>query len=63
MAPMPWPARGESGRHLPEASHQKVEYPLAIVDGHRNAAVSAFYDYLKGPEASAIFKRYGFTTR
>ncbi|RBZ94856.1 substrate-binding domain-containing protein, partial [Klebsiella pneumoniae] len=30
---------------------------------HRNAAVSAFYDYLKGPEASAIFKRYGFTTR
>ncbi|WP_227590887.1 hypothetical protein, partial [Klebsiella aerogenes] len=22
-----------------------------------------FYDYLKGPEASAIFKRYGFTTR
>ncbi len=23
---------------------------------------SAFYDYLKGPEASAIFKRYGFTT-
>ena len=48
---------------FPEASHQKVEYPLAIVDGHRNAAVSAFYDYLKGPEASAIFKRYGFTTR
>ena len=47
---------------FPEASHQKVEYPLAIVDGHRNAAVSAFYDYLKGPEASAIFKRYGFTT-
>lgn len=49
--------------NFPEASHQKVEYPLAIVDGHRNAAVSAFYDYLKGPEASAIFKRYGFTTR
>ena len=48
---------------FPEASHQKVEYPLAIVDGHRNAAVSDFYDYLKGPEASAIFKRYGFTTR
>ncbi len=48
---------------FPEASHQKVEYPLAIVDGHRNAAVSAFYDYLKGPEASAIFQRYGFTTR
>ncbi|MGS9174394.1 hypothetical protein ACQWFR_24430, partial [Salmonella enterica subsp. enterica serovar Infantis] len=23
----------------------------------------AFYDYLKGPQASAIFKRYGFTTK
>ncbi|MGC7978855.1 hypothetical protein ACP3XK_22275, partial [Salmonella enterica] len=25
--------------------------------------VSAFYDYLKGPQASTIFKRYGFTTK
>ncbi|WP_312952400.1 molybdate ABC transporter substrate-binding protein [Superficieibacter sp.] len=47
---------------FPEDSHQKVEYPLAIIDGHKNATVSAFYDYLKGPQASAIFKRYGFTT-
>ena len=47
---------------FPEDSHMKVEYPLAIVDGHKNATVSAFYDYLKGPEASAIFTRYGFTT-
>ncbi|WES69883.1 molybdate ABC transporter substrate-binding protein [Superficieibacter sp. HKU1] len=48
---------------FPEDSHQKVEYPMAIIDGHKNATVSAFYDYLKGPQASAIFKRYGFTTR
>lgn len=47
---------------FPEDSHQKVEYPLAIIDGHKNATVSAFYDYLKSPAASAIFKRYGFTT-
>ncbi|MEB6379285.1 molybdate ABC transporter substrate-binding protein [Leclercia adecarboxylata] len=47
---------------FPEDSHKKVEYPLAIIDGHKNATVSAFYDYLKGPQASAIFKRYGFTT-
>lgn len=47
---------------FPEDSHQKVEYPVAIIDGHKNATVSAFYDYLKGPQASAIFKRYGFTT-
>ncbi|UYM56801.1 MULTISPECIES: molybdate ABC transporter substrate-binding protein [Leclercia] len=47
---------------FPEDSHKKVEYPVAIIDGHKNATVSAFYDYLKGPQASAIFKRYGFTT-
>ena len=47
---------------FPEASHKKVEYPLAIVEGHKNATVSAFYDYLQGPQASEIFKRYGFTT-
>nr|WP_318382308.1 molybdate ABC transporter substrate-binding protein [uncultured Enterobacter sp.] len=47
---------------FPEESHKKVEYPLAIVEGHKNATVSAFYDYLKGPQASEIFKRYGFTT-
>lgn len=47
---------------FPEDSHKKVEYPVAIVDGHKNATVTAFYDYLKGPQASAIFKQYGFTT-
>ncbi len=60
---MPSPAGGQSGGHLPGGFAQKVEYPLAIVDGHKNATVTAFYDYLKGPEASAIFKRYGFTTQ
>ena len=48
---------------FPEDSHKKVEYPLAIVDGHINATVTGFYDYLKGPQAAAIFKQYGFTTR
>lgn len=48
---------------FPEGSHKKVEYPIAIVDGHKNATVTAFYDYLKGPQAAAVFKRYGFTTR
>lgn len=47
---------------FPEDSHKKVEYPLAIVEGHNTATVKAFYDYLNGPQASAIFKRYGFTT-
>lgn len=48
---------------FPEDSHKKVEYPIAMVDGHKNATVSAFYDYLKGPQAAEIFKRYGFTPR
>lgn len=48
---------------FPENSHQKVEYPMAITEGHKNATVSAFYDYLKGPQAAEIFKRYGFTTK
>ncbi|EJK9925541.1 molybdate ABC transporter substrate-binding protein [Cronobacter sakazakii] len=47
---------------FPEDSHQKVEYPLAIIDGHNNPTVSGFYRYLQGPEAAAVFKRYGFTT-
>lgn len=48
---------------FPEGSHKKVEYPMAIVDGHNNAEVKAFYAYLKGSQAAAIFKQYGFTTR
>lgn len=48
---------------FPDDTHKKVEYPLAIIDGHNNATVTAFYNYLQGPQASAIFKQYGFTTR
>lgn len=48
---------------FPEDSHQKVEYPIAMVKGHDNPTVTAFYRYLKGPEAAAIFQRYGFTTK
>ncbi|MDF7680646.1 molybdate ABC transporter substrate-binding protein [Enterobacteriaceae bacterium ESL0689] len=48
---------------FPDDTHQQVEYPLAIIDGHKNATVTAFYDYLKGPQAATIFKQYGFTTR
>ncbi|MGC6386179.1 molybdate ABC transporter substrate-binding protein [Ewingella sp. S1.OA.A_B6] len=48
---------------FPAASHKPVEYPMAIVKGHENPAVTAFYDYLKTPAAAAIFKHYGFTPR
>jgi hypothetical protein len=36
-----------------------VEYPMAIVKDRDNAAVNAFYDYLKGPQAAVVFKHYG----
>ncbi|EKN4746440.1 TPA: molybdate ABC transporter substrate-binding protein [Yersinia enterocolitica] len=48
---------------FPEASHKPVEYPMAIVKGHENPTVTAFYDYLKSPVAAVIFEKYGFTTR
>ncbi|HDL7381358.1 TPA: molybdate ABC transporter substrate-binding protein [Yersinia enterocolitica] len=48
---------------FPEASHKPVEYPMAIVKGHENPTVTAFYDYLKSPAAAVIFEKYGFTTR
>ncbi|MDX7988322.1 molybdate ABC transporter substrate-binding protein [Xenorhabdus sp. 12] len=46
---------------FPPESHKPVEYPVAIVKGHEKQDVRSFYDYLKTPEAAAIFKRYGFT--
>ncbi len=48
---------------FPEESHKPVEYPMAVVKDHNKPDVSAFYRYLKGPEAAAIFKRYGFSPR
>jgi molybdate transport system substrate-binding protein len=48
---------------FPASSHQAVEYPMAIVKGHENATVSAFYQYLKSPQAAVVFKQYGFTPR
>ncbi|NIF20776.1 molybdate ABC transporter substrate-binding protein [Candidatus Pantoea multigeneris] len=48
---------------FPESSHKPVEYPMAVVKGHQQPAVEAFYSYLKGPEAAAVFKRYGFAPK
>lgn len=48
---------------FPEDSHKPVEYPMAIVKEHQNATVEAFYNYLQGPDAAAVFKQYGFTPK
>ncbi len=48
---------------FPASSHKPVEYPMAIVKDHEKPEVRAFYDYLKTPAASAIFKQYGFAPK
>ncbi len=48
---------------FPAESHKAVEYPMAVVSDHNSPQVRAFYTYLKGPQAAAVFKHYGFTPR
>lgn len=55
--------KGKVVGSFPEDSHKPVEYPMAMVKEHQTPTVSAFYTFLKSPEAAAIFKRYGFTPR
>lgn len=48
---------------FPDDSHKPVEYPMAVVKDHQNATVEAFYTYLQGPDAAAVFKQYGFAPK
>jgi molybdate transport system substrate-binding protein len=46
----------------PEATHDAIVYPAAVIKGSRNeAAAREFVDYLASPAAQAVFARYGFT--
>ena len=45
---------------FPADSHAPIVYPFAIVKGADTPAVRAFFRFLTGPEAMAIFRRYGF---
>jgi len=44
---------------FPDASHEPITYPLALVKGAK-AEATGFYDYLKSDKATAIFIKYGF---
>jgi molybdate transport system substrate-binding protein len=45
----------------PEDSHAPVVYPVAIIKDTRNpAAAKQFLAFLTGPQAGAIFRRFGF---
>ncbi len=46
---------------FPAASHKPVTYPVALIAGKDTAAAKAFLDFLKSPEAKAVFTKYGFT--
>ena len=45
---------------FPDDSHPTIVYPVALVTGHDTPEAKAFFAYMKGPEAAAVFKKYGF---
>jgi len=46
---------------FPESSHMKIVYPVATTKGARDGA-ARFVEYLRKPEAQALFQKYGFIT-
>lgn len=58
-------ARVEPGVRIlslfPAGSHPPIDYPVAITRRAKPGA-RAFYDFVRGPAGSAIFRRYGFAT-
>ncbi|HEX7759766.1 MAG TPA: molybdate ABC transporter substrate-binding protein [Caulobacteraceae bacterium] len=45
---------------FPDNTHPPIVYPAALVTASHNTAAGGFLGFLQGPEASAIFKKYGF---
>lgn len=48
---------------FPEDSHPAVVYPAALIAGQDTAEAQAFFKFLQGPEARAIFQKYGFSVK
>lgn len=48
---------------FPEGSHPPVVYPAALVAGHDSPEAKAFFAFLQGDRAKAIFRHYGFAVR
>jgi len=48
---------------FPDSSHAPIIYPAAIIAASHNPDAAAFMRFLQGPEATAIFHRYGFQTK
>jgi len=45
---------------FPDSSHPPIVYPGAMIAASRNPDAAGFLGFLQGPEATAIFKKYGF---
>jgi molybdate transport system substrate-binding protein len=48
---------------FPEDSYPPVSYPVADVAGHDTPEARAFRAFVTGPQAKAIFVKYGFKTK
>jgi len=56
-------ARVRVAATAPEETHKPVIYPVAVIQGSRNAdAARTWIAFLTGPEARGAFNRHGFTT-
>lgn len=44
-----------------EESHKPIVYPAAPIAASKSSATKEFFDFLRGPEATDIFKKAGFT--
>jgi molybdate transport system substrate-binding protein len=47
-------------REVPAAEAPRIVYPAALLATARGAAARAFFEYLRSPEARAVFARLGF---
>lgn len=48
---------------FPVESHPPIVYPVAAAAGKKTDVTAKFLDFLKTPEARAVFEKYGFEVR
>ncbi|HTX49533.1 MAG TPA: molybdate ABC transporter substrate-binding protein [Caulobacteraceae bacterium] len=45
---------------FPDSSHPPIRYPAALVASGANPDAAAYFTFLQGPEAAAVFRKYSF---
>jgi molybdate transport system substrate-binding protein len=48
---------------FPSGSHPAISYPFAITAGRNTPEVLRFFQFLSGPQARAVYQKYGFSYR